>query len=214
MALALYSYWRATAPYRVRIALELKGLAYDYVPVDLVAGEQQGEGYRALNPQGLTPALEIGDGRVLTQSLAILEWLEEAHPVPPLLPAEPAARATVRAMAGVVACDMHPLNNLRVLRQLAKFGVGEDDRTAWIHRWMHEGFGALEPMVAAHGAGFAYGASPGLADCCLVPQLYSAERYGVDLAAYPALRAVGGRCAEHPAFQAAHPDRQRDAPGP
>ena len=211
MAFVLHSYWRATAPYRVRIALNLKGLAFDYAPVNLLAGEQHAEDYKALNPQELTPALVTEAGRVLTQSLAILEWLEEVHPVPPLLPADPFDRAAVRAMAALVACDIHPLNNLRVQRQLSRLGVDEAGRSAWTHRWIHDGFRALEPMVAARTAGFAFGAAPTLADCCLVPQLYSAERFAVDLSAYPAIRAVGARCAEHPAFAAAIPERQPDA---
>jgi maleylacetoacetate isomerase/maleylpyruvate isomerase len=212
MALLLHSYWRATAPYRVRIALNLKGLDYAYAPVDLPHGEQRGEAYRALNPQGLTPTLVLEDGGVLTQSLAILEWLEEVHPVPPLLPAAAADRAAVRAMMGVVACDMHPLNNLRVQQQLAHMGVDEAGRLAWTRRWIEDGFAALEPMIARHGAGFAFGAEPTLADCLLVPQVYSAERYEVGLEAFPAIAAVAARCAQHPAFQAAHPDRQPDAP--
>jgi maleylacetoacetate isomerase/maleylpyruvate isomerase len=211
MAFVLHSYWRATAPYRVRIALNLKGLAFDYAPVDLAAGEQRDEAYRRLNPQGLTPALETGDGRVLTQSLAILEWLEEVHPVPPLLPADAADRAVVRAMAGLIACDIHPLNNLRVQQRLARMGQDEAARLAWTQGWINDGFAALEPMVARHTAGFAFGAAPGFADCLLAPQVYSAERYEVDLAPYPAIRAVAGACARHPAFQAAHPDRQPDA---
>jgi maleylacetoacetate isomerase/maleylpyruvate isomerase len=211
MAFVLHSFWRATAPYRVRIALNLKGLPYDYAPVDLQGGAQHGDGYRRLNPQGLTPALETGDGRVLTQSLAILEWLEEVHPVPPLLPADPYDRAAVRAMAGIVACDIHPLNNLRVRQQLTRMGVAEEARTAWIQRWIADGFAALEPMIAAHGAGFAFGAQPTLADCLLIPQVYSAEVFEVDLAPYPAIRAVAAACAARPAFQAAHPDRQPDA---
>jgi maleylacetoacetate isomerase/maleylpyruvate isomerase len=211
MALVLHSYWRATAPYRVRIALNLKGLAFDYAPVNLMAGEQRGDAYRRLNPQGLTPALETDDGQVLTQSLAILEWLEEVHPVPPLLPAGAADRAVVRAMAGLIACDIHPLNNLRVQQQLARMGQDEAARLAWTQGWINDGFAALEPMIARHTAGFAFGAAPGLADCLLAPQVYSAERYEVDLAPYPAIRAVAGACARHPAFQAAHPDRQPDA---
>lgn len=211
MTLVLHSYWRATAPYRVRIGLNLKGLAYDYVSVDLPAGEQREPAYRLLNPQGLTPALEIGDDRILTQSLAILEWLEEAHPEPALLPRDAYGRAVVRAMAGIVACDVHPLNNLRIQQQLTRMGIDAEGRLAWTQGWINDGFAALEPMIARHGAGFAYGDAPGLADCLLIPQIYSAERYDLDLASYPAIRAVANRCAEHPAFQAAHPDRQPDA---
>jgi maleylacetoacetate isomerase/maleylpyruvate isomerase len=211
MTLTLHSYWRATAPYRVRIALNLKGLPFDYAPVNLRAGDQLGEAYRQVNPQGLTPALETDDGRTLTQSLAILEWLEEVHPVPPLLPADPYERAQVRAMAALVACDIHPLNNLRVLRQLTKLGIDPDARALWAKRWIDDGFAALEPMIAARTAGFAFGAQPTLADCLLIPQIYSAERNDVDLSPYPAIRAVAAACAGHPAFQAAHPDRQPDA---
>ena len=211
MSLVLHSYWRATAPYRVRIALELKGLAYEYVPVNLLDGDQHGESYRALNPQELTPTLRTEDGRLLTQSLAILEWLEEVHPVPPLLPADPYDRAAVRAMTGIIACDIHPLNNLRIQQQLTELGVDADGRLAWTRRWIRDGFRALEPLVARHTAGFAFGAEPSLADCLLTPQVYSAERFGVDLTPYPAICAVAGRCDEHPAFQAAHPDRQPDA---
>ena len=210
MALTFHGYWRATAPYRVRIGLALKGLSYDYAPVNLAAGEQREADYMRLNPQGLTPSLDAGDGP-MTQSLAILEWLEETHPEPPLLPSEPRDRQVVRAMAAIVACDIHPLNNLRVLKQLAAFGVSEADRQTWIGRWMAEGFAALEPMIARHGDGFAFGATPTLADCCLVPQVYSAHRYAVDLSPYPALRAAAEHAQNHPAFVAAHPDRQPDA---
>jgi maleylacetoacetate isomerase/maleylpyruvate isomerase len=212
MSLVLHSYWRATAPYRVRIALNLKGLAYDYVAVNLLDGAQRAEPYRTLNPQGLTPTLQVDGRHVLTQSLAILEWLEETHPVPPLLPADPFERATVRAMAGLIACDIHPLNNLRVLQQLARMGLDDAARNAWIARWIGDGFAALEAMIADHTAGFAFGAEPTLADCLLIPQVYSAERYGVELTPYPALAAVAARCEAHPAFQAAHPDRQPDRP--
>ena len=149
---------------------------------------------------------------MLTQSLAILEWLEETHPEPPLLPRDPLDRQLVRTMALIVACDIHPLNNTRVGRYLNKeLGVGQEAWTAWIHRWIGEGFDALEPMVAAHGRGFAFGDEPTLADCCLVPQVYSANRYGLDLAPYPAIRAAADRAGALPAFAAAHPDRQPDA---
>ncbi len=211
MTLVLHSYWRATAPYRVRIGLNLKGLAYDYAAVNLASGDQHAGAYAELNRQELTPALVTEGGKVITQSLAILEWLEETHPEPRLLPKDPDARAIVRAMADIVACDIHPLNNLRIQQQLTAMGVDDAGRSVWTQRWINDGFKALEAMVARHGGGFAYGDAPSLADCCLIPQVYSAERYHVDLAPYPAIRAVAERAAEHPAFQAAHPDRQPDA---
>jgi maleylacetoacetate isomerase len=212
MPLKLHSMWRATAPYRVRIGLELKGLAFDYVPLDFAAGEQRGPDYSALNPLKLSPTLEA-EGRLLTQSLAILEWLDETHPSPPLLPSMPDERAVVRAMADIVACDIHPLNNLRVLQALQAMGhpMGSQDQQTWGARWIQDGFAALEAMVARYGAGFAFGASPTLADCLLIPQLWSASRFGVERSAYPALAAVYDRAAEHPAFQAAHPEKQPDA---
>ena len=213
MALTLHSMWRATAPYRVRIGLALKGLDYAYVGHDLVGGEARRAPYTDLNRQGLVPALETPDG-VLTQSLAILEWLEETHPDPPLLPKTPRERALVRAMAEIVACDIHPLNNLRVLQALGELGhpMGGDDQTAWAQRWINAGLGALEPMVAAHGRSFALGDTPTLADCCLIPQIWACSRFRVDLTPYPALRAVYASAEAHSAFQAAHPERQPDAP--
>lgn len=210
MGFVLHSAWRATAPYRVRIGLALKGVDYDYSPVDLIAGQQREPAYRAVNPQGLTPALDIGD-RVLTQSLAILEWLEEEYPDPPILPKTPLDRATVRTMAGIVACDIHPLNNTRVGRRLSQMGIDQAGILDWTQGWIRDGFDALEPMVARHGRGFAFGDAPTIADCCLIPQVYSANRYEVDLGAYPAIQAVAERAAGHPAFQAAHPNRQPDA---
>lgn len=213
MALILHSMWRATAPYRVRIGLALKGLDYSYVGHDLAGGEARRAPYTNLNRQGLVPALETGDG-VLTQSLAILEWLEETHPEPPLLPQAPRERAIVRAMAEIVACDIHPLNNLRVLQALADLGhpMGGDEQLAWARAWITAGFDALEPMVAQHGRGFAFGDAPTIADCCLVPQIWACSRFRVDLAPYPALRAVYASAEAHLAFQAAHPERQPDAP--
>lgn len=211
MDLVLHSHWRATAPYRVRIGLNLKGLAYRYAPVDLSTGEHRAKPYREVNSQGLTPALEV-DGQVLTQSLAILEWLEESHPEPPLLPRNPLDRAAVRAIADIIACDIHPLNNLRVARALNGLKVSEHNRQVWTGRWITEGFTAIEPMVARHGRGFAFGDTPSLADCCLIPQVYSAERFEVDLSAFPAIRAVAENASKHPAFAAAHPDQQPDAP--
>ncbi len=211
MALMLHSAWRATAPYRVRIGLALKGVEYDYVAVDLLAGEQREPAYRAANPQGLAPALDLGDGHILTQSLAILEWLEETRPQPPILPRSALDRAIVRAMANIVACDIHPLNNTRVGRKLKDLGLDDTAVSAWISGWITEGFDALEPMVARHAGMFAFGDSPTIADCCIVPQVYSANRFNVDMAAWPALSSVAERTAMHPAFAAAHPSRQPDA---
>lgn len=207
----LHGYWRSGTSYRTRIALNLKGLAYDAAPLDLRKAEQKSDAYLALNPQGLVPALEV-DGAVLTQSPAILEWLEEAHPTPPLLPADPLGRGQVRAMAALIGCDIHPLNNLRVLKALKDdFGADQAATDAWAARWITAGFDALETLVARHGAGWCFGDSPTLADCYLIPQLYSARRFNVSLDAWPRLRAVETRSEAHPAFQAAHPDRQPDA---
>ena len=210
MKLTLHSAWRASAPYRVRIGLNLKGLDYAVAPVDLVSSQHHGEAYRALNAQALVPTLDV-DGRPLSQSLAILEWLDEMVPEPRLLPADPFDRATVRAMAEIIACDIHPVNNLRILRALTGLGVDQDGRDAWAQRWIVDGFTALEPMVARHGQGYAFGAAPGLADCCLVPQVYNAARFHVDMTPFPAITAAVARAAEHPAIAAAHPNLQPDA---
>jgi maleylacetoacetate isomerase/maleylpyruvate isomerase len=210
MQLTLHSAWRSSAAYRVRIGLNLKGLAYDIAPVNLVANQHQAPAFAALNPQRLLPALEV-DGRTLTQSLAILDWLDETVPQPALLPADPFDRAVVRSMAQIVASDIHPVNNLRILRALTDLGVDEPGREAWIGRWITDGFTALETMVARHSAGYAFGETPTLADCCLVPQVYNAERFRTDLAPFPAIRAVAERARAHPAFAAAHPNQQPDA---
>ena len=207
----LHGYWRSTAAYRVRIALALKGVAYEQATHDLRTGAHRDADYRMLNPQGLVPALET-DGDVLTQSPAILEWLEERYPAPALLPAGAADRAIVRAIAATIACDIHPINNLRVLLTLRRdFGADEAAVNAWIARWIAEGFAALEVAIARHGRGFAFGDMPTLADCCLVPQVYSAERFAVDLTPYPRLMATAEAARALPAFKAAHPDRQPDA---
>ncbi|OGN41865.1 MAG: maleylacetoacetate isomerase [Caulobacterales bacterium RIFCSPHIGHO2_01_FULL_70_19] len=207
----LHGYWRSGTSYRTRIALELKGLAYEQRGVDLRQGEQRSEAYLALNPQGLVPALEV-DGAVLTQSPAILEWLEEAHPVPPLLPSDPVDRATVRAMSALVGCDIHPLNNLRVGKALREsFGADQPAVDAWAARWIVPGFTALEALVARHGDGWCFGDAPTFADCYLIPQVYSARRFNVPLGAFPRLLAVEAAAAVHPAFVAAHPDNQPDA---
>lgn len=207
----LHGYWRSSASYRVRLALALKGLAYEQVTHDLRTGAQRDPAFLTLNPQGLVPALAVEGGPVLVQSLAILEWLEERFPERPLLPAGPDDRATVRAMAEVIACDIHPLGNLRVLGAVRSLGADETAVRDWIARWVGEGFAALEAQVARHGRGFCFGNAPTIADCCLVPQLYNAERFGVDLSAYPALVATGAALRALPEAATAHPDRQPDA---
>ena len=207
----LHGYWRSGTSYRTRIALNLKGLVYDQAGVDLRTGAQKSQAYLSMNPQGLVPALEA-DGVVLTQSAAILEWLEETHPQPPLLPRDTIARAQVRAMAALVACDIHPLNNLRVLKALREtFGADQAATDAWAGRWITAGFEALEALIARHGDGWCFGDAPTLADCCLIPQVYSARRFNTPLDAFPRILAIEERTASHPAFQAAHPDRQPDA---
>ena len=209
----LHGYWRSGAAYRVRIALALKGLAYDQQGVDLRTGAQRSDRFVALNPQGMVPALEV-EGAVLTQSPAILEWLEEACPEPPLLPADVVDRAHVRAMAALIGCDIHPLNNLRVGKALREtFGADQAAVDAWAARWIIPGFKALESLVARHGAGWCYGGAPTLADCYLIPQIYSARRFNVSLDDFPRLLAVDATAAGHPAFAAAHPNAQPDADG-
>lgn len=212
----LHGYWRSGTSYRTRIALNLKGLTYAQAGVDLRTGAQRSDAFRALNPQGLVPALEVGPEHggpaVLTQSPAILEWLEEAFPTPPLLPAAALERAQVRAMAALIACDIHPLNNLRVLTALrTTFGADQAAVDAWAAGWITPGFAALEALVARHGGDWCFGDAPTLADCHLIPQIYSAGRFGVSVEAWPRLAAIAARAADHPAFAAAHPDRQPDA---
>lgn len=207
----LHGYWRSGTSYRTRIALNLKGLTYEQRGVDLRQGVQRSEAWLRLNPQGLVPALEI-EGAVLTQSPAILEWLEETHPAPPLLPSDPIGRAHVRAMAALIGCDIHPLNNLRVGKALREgFGADQAAIDGWAARWIAPGFEALEALVARHGRGWCCGDSPTLADCYLIPQIYSARRFNVPLDAFPRLLAIEAAAEDHPAFQSAHPDRQPDA---
>lgn len=208
----LYTYYRSTAAYRVRIALALKSLAYESVPVHLVrdGGEHLKPAFRAINPQGRLPVLELADGTRLNQSPAILEYLEETHPEPALLPADAVARARVRAVAAIVACDIHPLNNSGPQAYLRKT-MGQDDAAmkAWIGTWITQGFDAIEAMIGEDG--FCFGAAPGLADICLVPQVFSAQRFGVALDAWPRIRRVVALAGAHPAFQQAEPARQPDA---
>ncbi len=207
----LHGYWRSGASYRVRIALALKGIGYDLAAHDLRTGEQKAADYLTLNPQGMVPALQTGD-RVLIQSPAILEWLEETHPSPPLLPSGADDRAAVRAMCALIGCDIHPLNNLRVLKALrADFAADQAAVNAWAAAWIAPGFDALQALVDRHGTDWCFGDAPTLADCYLIPQLYSARRFDMDLSPWPHLLAVEARAQAHPAFEAAHPDRQPDA---
>ncbi len=204
--LVLHDYWRSTASYRVRIALNLKGLSYRQVSHDLRHGEQRAPDYLAINRQGLVPALETGSVTV-TQSGAILEWLEERHPEPALLPEDADGRAIVRSMAMIVACDIHPLNNLRVLNRLRdELGCVDAQVESWIGNWIREGFAALETLVARHGGRFAYGDSPTMADCVLVPQIYAARRFSVALDAFPRLTAADREASALEPFRSAHPD--------
>lgn len=206
----LYDYPRSSAAYRVRIALNLKGLAWEAIPVNLLEGAQRGEDYRALNPTGLVPSLDTGEG-LLGQSLAIIEYLEERFPEPPLLPAGAFARARARALALQVACDIHPLNNLRVLQYLVgEFGIDEQQKLAWYHHWLQQGLAALERQLASGSSAFCCGERPGLADICLVPQLYNARRFGLDLAPYPRLVAIDEACSRLESFAAAHPDHHQE----
>lgn len=209
--LKLYDFWRSGAAYRTRIALNLKGLVYESEAINLRAMAQRSAAYLSVNPQGLTPSLVV-DGRVLTQSLAILEWLEETYPNPALLPVDRFDRSVVRAMTDVVACDIHPLNNVRVLRALKHdFGAEQPQLDLWARQWIAAGFEALEVMIERHGGRFAFGDGPTFADCALAPQIYSAERFALDMSAYPRISQVGRNCAALPAFAEAHPDRQPDA---
>ena len=207
----LHGYWRSGAAYRVRIGLALKGVAYEQVHHDLRTGAQRADDYARLNPQRLVPTLEAGD-LVLTQSVAILEWLDECHPQPPLLPGDPSGRAIVRSMAATIASDTHPLHNLRVLNALRKeFGADDAAVQRWIAHWLGDGLAAVDRLVERHGDGFAYGDRPTLADCCIVPALYAARRFAVDLTRFPALVDAGERAMALPEIAAAHPDRQPDA---
>lgn len=210
----LYAYFRSSAAYRVRIALALKELAYQVVPIHLLrhGGEQHTPEYRHRNPEGLVPAYVEND-HVLTQSLAIMEYLEEAYPKTALLPADTLARARVRALALHVACDIHPLNNLRVLRWLAnELQVEQAGRDQWYRHWVELGFEALEAQLQSPDTGLCcHGDTPGMADCCLVPQVYNARRFDIDISAYPTIARITEYCESLPAFQAAHPDKQPDA---
>lgn len=204
-----HGYFRSSSSYRLRIAFNLKGVAPDYRSVHLLrdGGQQKTQAYRALNPQGLVPALEV-DGDVLTQSPAILEWIEETWPTPALLPADPIERAKVRAFCAVIGCDIHPLQNLRVIQWLKAEGK---DPAPWLHQWIGDGLAACEALIADRTTAFAFGDAPGMAEVYLMPQMFSAERFGVDLTAMPRLRAIAENCAGIEAIAQAHPSNQPDA---
>jgi maleylpyruvate isomerase len=207
----LHGYFRSSASYRVRIALNLKGLRAEHLPHHLRKGEQCAPAYLALNPQGFVPALEDGSGTVLTQSLAIIEWLDETHPEPPLLPRDPLARAKVRAFAMALACDTHPVQNLKVLARLREMGLPEEQVTGWAAWANREGLTACETLIAHEPGPFCFGAAPTIADLCLVPQLANARRFGVDVAAFPRLLQAEAAAKALAAFADAAPERQRDA---
>ncbi|MGV6887842.1 maleylacetoacetate isomerase [Rhodophyticola sp. SM2404] len=205
----LYSHWRSTTSYRVRIALHLKQIAFETVPVDLVAGDQRDAEYLAVNPVAGVPALVLEDGTVLTQSMAILEWIEARHPNPTLIPRDPVQAALIRAAALVMAADVHPVNNLKVVQQLKAMGHDHDEAVAWMQDWMTRGFTAYDALIP--GGAFSFGDVLSLADICLVAQLYNAHRWGVDLSPFPRLTEIEARCLALPAFDAAHPQNQPDA---
>jgi maleylpyruvate isomerase len=212
----LYTYFRSSAAYRVRIALNLKGLEYEAQPVHLLreGGQHLADAYRAVNPSTLLPTLEDDDGAVIGQSLAILEYLEETRPQTPLLPADPAGRARVRALALTVVADTHPLGNLRVLKYIkGEMGLTEEVKLEWHRHWLRSGLETLEALLAgdARTGVYAHGDTPTLADCCLVPQVFNAQRFEVDTAPYPTVMRINAACAALPAFQQAHPSQQPDA---
>lgn len=206
----LYTYYRSTSSYRVRIALALKQLDYQSLPVNLLKGAQREAAFLELNPQGRIPALRIDSGELLVQSPAIIEYLEEVYPQPALLPQAPVARAQARAVAALIGCDIHPLHNVSVLNQLRAAGQDDAQVNAWIGHWITQGLAAVEQMIGE--AGFCFGDTPGLADVYLIPQVYAAERFNVDLSGWPRIRRVVALAEEHDAFVQAHPSRQPDTP--
>ncbi|WP_337158524.1 maleylacetoacetate isomerase [Pseudomonas putida] len=206
----LFTYYRSTSSYRVRIALALKGLDYQALPVNLLKGEQRGAQYLALNPQGRVPALRTDGGELLVQSPAIIEYLEEVYPQPALLPASAEARAKVRGVAAIIGCDIHPLHNVSVLNQLRQLGHDDTQVNPWIAHWIGQGLAAVEQLIGDRG--FCFGDEPGLADVYLIPQLYAAERFNVDLSGYPRIARVAALAQAHPAFAKAHPSCQPDTP--
>ena len=207
----LHGYFRSSASYRVRIALNLKGLSADHLPHHLRRGEQRDPAYLAINPQGLVPTLQNDAGAIMTQSLAIIEWLEETHPEPPLLPNDPLRRTKIRAFALVLACDTHPVQNLKVLARLRELGLPEEQVTGWAAWANREGLSACETLIADEPGPFCFGATPTMADLCLVPQLANARRFAVDLNAFPRLLKAETAAKNLKAFADAAPDKQPDA---
>jgi len=210
--LKLYTYFRSSAAFRVRIALNLKGVAVEPAFVHLAKGEHLQPAYRAVNPQGLVPALQV-DGALLAQSIAIMEYLEETHPQPRLLPADPLGRARVRSLSLIVACEIHPLNNPRALKYVKNvLGHSQDEVDAWYRHWIADGLAKLEAELARPGTGrYSHGDAPTMADCCLVPQIFNAQRFNCDLAPYPAVMRVFEACMQLDAFDRAQPGKQPDA---
>lgn len=209
----LYSYYRSSAAYRVRIALALKELDYEYVPVNLLRAQQKSSDYMAKNPGGLVPALETDDGILIAQSVAIIEWLEETFTGPAMLPADTALRAQVRSLVNTITCDVHPLNNMSITNYLQNpLGVTPEQVQEWYARWIYRGYDAIEKTLARYAGQCCFGDEPGFADLCLVPQTYNAVRFNVDLGDYPLIRRVWEYCNTLPAFIAAHPDNQPDSP--
>lgn len=206
----LYTYFRSTSSYRVRIALALKGLDFQSLPVNLLKGEQREPAFLALNPQGRVPALRVDSGALLVQSPAIIEYLEERYPQPALLPAALEQRAQVRGVAALIGCDIHPLHNVSVLNQLRQLGHDETQVNQWIAHWISQGLAAVEQLIG--DSGYCFGAQPGLADVYLIPQLYAAQRFSIDLGGYPRINRVAALAAKHPAFIQAHPSNQPDTP--
>lgn len=207
----LYSYFRSSASFRVRIALNLKGVAYETVPVHLVKAEHHADDYLAKNAQGLVPALELDDGTVIGQSMAILDYLECAYPDTPLLPKDPKDRAVVLSLCHLIACDTHPINNLRVLKYLTgTLGISDNQKQDWYAYWIRLNFTALEQELKTHSGHYCFGDTPTLADCCLVPQVYNANRFKVDLTEFPTILAVVKHCHQLDAFIKASPEKQPD----
>jgi maleylacetoacetate isomerase/maleylpyruvate isomerase len=211
----LHNYFRSSASFRVRIALELKGLTYDYLPVHLVKGEHRQEKYAAVSASGLVPTLETDNGELLGQSLAIIEYLDEMHPQPPLLPRDPIRRARVRALAQLIACDVHPLNNLRVLKYLVRdMQVSEENKNTWYRHWVRAGLEMYEQELSRLPEGtYSFGNTPTVADCCLVPQIFNGQRFNVDLSGLPRTMAAFEACMRLPAFQQAQPSSCPDNEG-